>query len=130
MSNPTKWTHLGFCPQQWGSHYYIILKLFIIDGLYSVIWYVDIMQQLCIPNTLIYNIYPSVITKVNVSATVGMSATVGEISATVGEFPQQWGKCLHQGGKCALRHLRLEIIIHNSATITSEDTLNNMSKAH
>ena len=30
-------------------------------------------------------------TKVNVSATVGMSATVGEMSATVGECPQQWG---------------------------------------
>ena len=36
-SNPTKWTHLGSCPQQWGSHYYIIFKIFITDGLYSVI---------------------------------------------------------------------------------------------
>ena len=24
-SNPTKWTHLGSCPQQWGSNYYINL---------------------------------------------------------------------------------------------------------
>ena len=31
-----------------GLHCYIILKIFIIDGLYSVIWYVDIMQRLCI----------------------------------------------------------------------------------
>ena len=30
-------------------------------------------------------------TKVDVSATVGMSATVGEMSATVGECPRQWG---------------------------------------
>ena len=29
---------LGSCPQQWGSHYYIILKIYLIDGLYSVIW--------------------------------------------------------------------------------------------
>ena len=33
--------------------------------------------------TLICNIYPTIMTKVNVSATVGMSATVGEMSATV-----------------------------------------------
>ena len=33
--------------------------------------------------TLIYNIYPRIMTKVNVSATVVMSATVGEMSATV-----------------------------------------------
>ena len=38
---------LGSCPQQVGSHYYIILKIFLIDGLYSVIWYVDIMHKLC-----------------------------------------------------------------------------------
>ena len=51
--------------------------------------------------------------------------------------PQQW-ECLQQWGKClqqweieyALRNLRLEIVIHNSVYITSEDTLNNMSKAH
>ena len=29
---------LGSCPQQWGSHCYIILKIFLIAGLYSVIW--------------------------------------------------------------------------------------------
>ena len=29
---------LGSCPQRWGSHYYIIFKIFLIDGLYSVIW--------------------------------------------------------------------------------------------
>ena len=43
-------------------------------------------------NTLINDIYPRLMTKVNVSATVGMSATVDEMSATVGECPQQWGK--------------------------------------
>ena len=91
-------------------------------------------------------------TKVNVSATVGMSATVGEMSATVGECLRQWGKCLQQlgnvcdsggnvcdrgGNVCnsgeieyALRNLRLEIAIHNFAGITFEDTWNNMSKAH
>ena len=43
--------------------------------------------------TLIYNIYPRIMTKVNVSATVGMSATVEEMSATVRECPRQWMKC-------------------------------------
>ena len=55
----------GPCPQHWGT-------------LLHVIWYVDLMKQLCI-------------SKVNVSATVGMSATVGEMSATVGECLHQWG---------------------------------------
>ena len=35
--------------------------------------------------TLIYYIYPTITTEVNVSAIVGMSVTVGEMSATVGE---------------------------------------------
>ena len=61
--------------------------------------------------TLMYNIYPRIMTKVNVSPTVGMSATVEEI-------------------EYALRNVRLEIIIHKSAHITSEDRWNNMSKAH
>ena len=53
------------------------------------------------------------------SATVGeMSATVGEMSATVGEI------------EYALRNLRREIVIHNFAYITFEDTWNNMSKDH
>ena len=30
-------THLRLCPQQWGSHYYIISRISLIDGLYSVI---------------------------------------------------------------------------------------------
>ena len=34
----------GPCPQQLGSYQYMILKIFLIDGLYSVMWYVDIMQ--------------------------------------------------------------------------------------
>ena len=41
--------------------------------------------------TLIYNIYPRIMTKVNVSTTVGMAATVGKMSGAVGEGPQQWG---------------------------------------
>ena len=49
---------------------------------------------------LIYNIYPRIKTKVNVSATVGMSATVGEMSATVGKCPRQWMKCPRQWRKC------------------------------
>ena len=36
-SNPTKWTHLGLCPQHWGSHYYIFRKILLTDRLYSVI---------------------------------------------------------------------------------------------
>ena len=35
---------------------------------------------------LIYCIYPTKVTGVYVSATLGMSATVGEMSATVGEM--------------------------------------------
>ena len=40
----------------------------------------------------IYYIYPRVMTEVNVSATVGMSTTVGEQSATVGEMFALAGK--------------------------------------
>ena len=36
--------------------------------------------------TSIYHIHPRVMTEVDVSATVGMSATVGEMSATMGEM--------------------------------------------
>ena len=50
-------------------------------------------------------IYPRIMTEANVSATVGMFVTVGEMTATVGEMsatveecPQQWGKCLQQWG--------------------------------
>ena len=50
--------------------------------------------------TLINDIYPRLMTEVNVSATVGMSATVDEMSVTVGECLQQWGKCLRQWTKC------------------------------
>ena len=47
------------------------------------------------------------------------------MSATVG------GNVRNSGGiDYALRNLTLEIVIHNSARITSEDTWNNMSKAH
>ena len=45
--------------------------------------------------TLIYDIYPRLMTKVNVSATVGQwgkSATVGEMSATVDEMSATVGK--------------------------------------
>ena len=28
----------GSCLQQWGSHYYIILKILLTDELYSIIW--------------------------------------------------------------------------------------------
>ena len=36
--------------------------------------------------TIIYYIYPRTMTEMNVSATVGMSATGGKMSATVGEM--------------------------------------------
>ena len=55
-----------------------------------MIWNIDIMQQLWI--TLIHYIYPSIMTEAYVSATVGMSATVGEMSATVGEMSVTVGK--------------------------------------
>ena len=53
------------------------------------------MQPLCISKDLTDYIYSRIMTEVNVSATVGMSATVGEMSATVGN--------------------RVEIAIHNCA---------------
>ena len=45
-----EFAHVKSCPQQWGSRHlhYITFKIFIIDGLYSVIEKVEIMQQLCI----------------------------------------------------------------------------------
>ena len=44
-------------------------------------------DNLACQKTLICNIYPTIMTKMNVSATVGeMSATVDEMSATVGEI--------------------------------------------
>ena len=62
---------------------------------------------LYVKRPLIHIIYTRIMTKVNVSATVGMSATVGEMvatvggmSATVGECPRQWGTCPRQWGKC------------------------------
>ena len=39
---------LSPCLQQWGSHFYIILRIFSIGELYSVIWYIHIMQLYCI----------------------------------------------------------------------------------
>ena len=55
-------------------------------------------------------------TKVNVSATVGMSATVGEMSTTVGEFRDSGGNVCNSGEiEYAQRNVRLEIFIHKSA---------------
>ena len=66
------------------------------------IWYVDNNYK-----TIIDYIFPRIMTVENVSATVGMSATMGEMSATVGkmsvtvgEFPQQWGDSLQQWKNC------------------------------
>ena len=79
-----------------GGHIITIFKKISLTGeLYSVMWYI----------------------------TVGMSATVGEMSATVGKCQQQWGEMSAQWGKCpqqwgveyALRNLRLEIVINNSS---------------
>ena len=57
----------------------------------------------------------------NVSATVGMSATVGEMSATVGEMSATVGMSVTVGEMSAtvgeieygLGNLRVEIVIHN-----------------
>ena len=51
------------------------------------------MHYLCISKDFnSYHIYTRIMTKVNVSATVGLSATVGEMSATVGEMSATVGK--------------------------------------
>ena len=49
-------------------------------------------NNLACQKTLICNIYPAIMTKVNVSAILGMSATVGEMSATVGEMSATVGE--------------------------------------
>ena len=63
----------------------------------------------------------------------------GEMSATVGgHVCDSGGNIRNSGGNVcdsgeieyALRKLGLEIVIHNSAEITSEDTWNKMSKTH
>ena len=85
-------------------------------------------------------------TEVTVSATVGMSATVGEMSATVGEMSATVGEMSatvggnvrNSGGNVCNRgeieyglgNLRVQVVTHNSAYLYSEDTWNNMWKAH
>ena len=82
---------LGPCPQ-WGLHYYIILNYLFIDGLYLIIWYVDIMQQLRISQNndwseCVWDSWGNVRNSGgNVCNSGGMSATVGEMSATVGKL--------------------------------------------
>ena len=49
-------------------------------------WYVDIIQQLCISKDFEHYIYPRIMTEVNVSATVAMFTTSGEMSATAGKL--------------------------------------------
>ena len=49
-------------------------------------------NNLACQKTLICNIYPTIMTKVNVSAILGMSATVGEMSATVDEMSATVGE--------------------------------------
>ena len=51
------------------------------------------------PTTVIDYIYPRIMTEVNVSATVGMSVTVGEMSATVGEMSAIAGEMSATVGK-------------------------------
>ena len=75
------------------------------------------MQQLCISKDFnSYHIYKN---------GVGMSATVG------GNVCNSGGNVCNSGEiEYALKDLRLEIVIHNFAWITFEDTWNNMSKAY
>ena len=49
-------------------------------------------NNLACQKPLICNIYPTIMTKVNVSAILGMSATVGEMSATVDEMSATVGE--------------------------------------
>ena len=74
-------------------------------------------------------------TEVNVSATVGMSATVGEMYVTVrgnvhdsGGMSATVGGNVHNSGEIeyGLGNLRAQIVIYNSAYINSEDSWNNM----
>ena len=48
-SNPMKWTHFGVLSATVGvTLLHNFSKIFRADGLYSAIWYIDIMQQFCI----------------------------------------------------------------------------------
>ena len=60
-------------------------------------------------------------TEVTVSATVGISMKVGEMSATVGGNVRDSGEIEY-----SLGNSRVQIVIHNSAYFNSGDTWNNM----
>ena len=75
-SNPTKWTHFGAMSASVGVTLLHDFKIFLFDGLYSVIWYIDIIKQLCICNDFnLLHVTQNIMTEVNVSATAGMSTT-------------------------------------------------------
>ena len=62
----------------------MILKIVLINGLYSEMWYVDIMHVN--EMILILYIYSTITTEVNVSAPVGMSATVEDVCEILNRF--------------------------------------------
>ena len=68
-------------------------------------------------------------TEVNVSTSMEeMTATVEEMTATVEEMSmtvEEMSATVEKLKKYVLENLRVEIFIHNSALITSEDTWNN-----
>ena len=83
-----------------------------------------------------YYIYPRKITEVNVSAIRECPRQWGKCLQHWGGggCPQQWGKVRDSGGSVrdrgviehGLGNSGVDIVIYNSAQITSEDTWNNM----
>ena len=66
--------------------------------------------------TLIYDIYPRLMTKVNVSATVGMSVTVGKVRNSGGNVRDSGRNVCNSGEiEYAVRNSKLEKVIHNFA---------------
>ena len=77
---------------------------------------------------LIYYIYLTKMTEVNMSATAEeMSTSVGKMSATVDEMSTTVKEMSATVEKVnVIENLKLKIFIHNSAWITSKDTWNNL----
>ena len=59
----------------------MILRIFLFDGLYSVTSYSNFVYEIIL---ICLHSDPTIMTEVNVSVTVGISSTVGEMSVTVG----------------------------------------------
>ena len=73
-------------------------------------------SNLVYQKTVIDYINPSIMTEVNVSVTVGLSATVGECLQQWGNVCDSWGNVCNSGEiEYDLGNLTVEMAIHNCA---------------